>query len=1378
MSNINNYTYNNLDENPYNDLLERSEGIVGDAVSSSESYEGSGSEGGDDLVTPSQDKPVNPEGEIDGKSLKNLWIQSWIKSLSYKPKTVGFYLDGKSGYAEFTKLYVGSGGIIGGKLDIPDEISANSWHVDALGLMYSGANVANKATAPVRLNPTGEMTLGDPTGVHLQLSGPNAKIKSSDYVSGIAGSGFSLDADLLEVGNIASRGLIRTAVFQKDVVSAVGGNLAVLDADLLAVTMSALDAGTMTIDGNTTFSVGDFLRIKDGTDDEWFEVTNVASAPTYVVTRDKAGDYGADTNPAWTKGASVINYKQSGDGGIFMTASESNAPYMSVFTHAGAPWTAQTTRLRVGNLNGYLGYATDLYGIAIGEATKYLKYDPTNGLRIAGEITSTSGTIGGWTLGTNSLSAGSGTTEVGLDSTVTGDNDVRIYAGSSTPAEAPFRVYEDGSVVADSVTIKGLKVFDAIVDSTGAGDYVDVQSALDDSNYNIFIKDGTYKLAENIEIINDGVTLTGQSRDNVIFASPQNWPEFIDQDVKTAVYSVTNTAGDTWRYTWDGIGADPEISDYKAGNVVYIQGQAEVDGGFDSDNEGYFMITGVGTDYWEVENTSGVAQSSASVGAASDSYFIRLHHDTLGWTDTEWAIADQGSDVWRYTYTGTGMDPMISEGELKVGDYVLMDKGQNQVNGGNFLVTAVDTDNDWFEVENPLGSASTEVFTSRSYKYHHYLGISDTQWDISYEAKDQWRYTYDGTGTDPEVEGKVKVGDIMECRGGGFANENVGDFLVVAVGTDYFVVRNTGGAAETNAINSTGWVAIKNEFFGTRTTQWDITNPSGDTWRYTYDGTGDDPHIEERIEVGMEIDLTNGTFAANNNDVQPVSAVGTDYFEVVKSAGTVESDKITGYEPIYVKWAKRISDNGGGIEATIRNIKFTNMGIKDRGATDAGWGWTIDGCWFDGSSSDFFRAVSGRTDSGIRVSSSNVTIKNNKFSIYNFAIQSRSFGAYNNITIRDNKMESGTGQYTSFINMQGLNIGGDSSTTWTISDEGGGTFRYTWSGGTDPFVNSTWEEYDCWFLGEGFSSYNRGIFEITNSLATGGVGVEYYEVVNPGGTAESDKAIGAGWMENIGRSTDLISQPGGSRNWNVSNNYVYRIVWASGTNPWSNEPTIRFIGTDSTFNNNRFNVAVGGDNNSEAKHVWAIGGGITIANNQFKGGGKTVTIADKGRCIITGNRFTDFARGIWHETRGNSVLLNRGHSIISNNIFINTEDTQDGEGIYIYDLVNNLDQNLIITGNSFYDMRRAIYTTTKNNLVISNNIANNMADVAYRLQACDNMVLQGNIATNSNQGFYLNNCDLLTMHGNISTANNTGADSITGITNTKPATVGDQNILQ
>lgn len=47
--------------------------------------------------------------------------------------------------------------------------------------------------------------------------------------------------------------------------------------------------------------------------------------------------------------------------------------------------------MRIGNVNGFLGAATDLYGIYIGESDKYLKYDPTNGLQIKGTITVTGG---------------------------------------------------------------------------------------------------------------------------------------------------------------------------------------------------------------------------------------------------------------------------------------------------------------------------------------------------------------------------------------------------------------------------------------------------------------------------------------------------------------------------------------------------------------------------------------------------------------------------------------------------------------------------------------------------------------------------------------------------------------------------------------------------------------------------------------------------------------------------------------------------------------------------------------------------------------------------------------------------------------------------
>jgi hypothetical protein len=262
------------------------------------------------------------------------------------------------------------------------------------GLTFFGDN-ATEANAKILLDKTNTaMRLGATSNPYLVMDGDysgDPAVRSSNYITGINGAGFLLTSDLLEVGNIATRGMIRSAVFQKDVVSAVGGNLAVLPADVLATDMTALDASTLTTDGNETFAVNDILRIKGGTNDEWLLVTNIGSAPTYIVTRDQASLFTTNNNPAWLKGASVINYGQSGDGGVYMTSSETNAPYMSVFTHAGSPWSGLTTRARIGNLNGFLGYTTDEYGIAIGETDAHLKYDPTDGLQVKGSVTITGG---------------------------------------------------------------------------------------------------------------------------------------------------------------------------------------------------------------------------------------------------------------------------------------------------------------------------------------------------------------------------------------------------------------------------------------------------------------------------------------------------------------------------------------------------------------------------------------------------------------------------------------------------------------------------------------------------------------------------------------------------------------------------------------------------------------------------------------------------------------------------------------------------------------------------------------------------------------------------------------------------------------------------
>ena len=250
------------------------------------------------------------------------------------------------------------------------------WEVTASAITSpSGAIVLDSANQKITVGASNPIT----------IDGANKKIESDNYVSGYAGSGFYIDEDKAEFGNIACRGLIRTSVFQKDVISAMGGNFMVLDSDVLDADMTADDDSDLTTKGTTTFATGDILRIKDGTDDEWLEVTAV-NGNTYTVTRDKAGAYGADDNPTWKKGATVVNYGQSGDGGVFMTASESNAPYLSVFTHSGSPWTDLATRLRIGNLNGFLGYTSDKYGIGIGDTSHYLKYDPTNHLQIKGNV--------------------------------------------------------------------------------------------------------------------------------------------------------------------------------------------------------------------------------------------------------------------------------------------------------------------------------------------------------------------------------------------------------------------------------------------------------------------------------------------------------------------------------------------------------------------------------------------------------------------------------------------------------------------------------------------------------------------------------------------------------------------------------------------------------------------------------------------------------------------------------------------------------------------------------------------------------------------------------------------------------------------------------
>jgi len=354
--------------------------------------------------------------------------------------------------------------------------------------VVSGPDSLTPGTGNIPHVLPGSLRIGG-SGDYIYIDATAKSISSSNYVSGVTGSGFFLDSDLLEVGNIACRGVIRTAVFQKDVVSVIGGNLLVRPGDVLATDMTAEDVSTLTIEGNETFSVDDILRIKDGSDDEWLIVTDAGSAPTYTVTRDLDAQYGADSNPAWTKGATVVNYGQSGDGGILLTSSESNAPHIDIFTHAGSPYDTTITRVRIGNLNGFLSFVSDLYGIAMGESGKSLSYDPTNGLILTGP---------GIEVGTSGYFRSAGKTSyadtdagiwIGYDS---GEYKINIGDASSYITWDGSNLTITGGVAASTVEV-GTSGY---VRTTGKTSYADTDAGFwlgyDSGAYKLNIGDATY----------------------------------------------------------------------------------------------------------------------------------------------------------------------------------------------------------------------------------------------------------------------------------------------------------------------------------------------------------------------------------------------------------------------------------------------------------------------------------------------------------------------------------------------------------------------------------------------------------------------------------------------------------------------------------------------------------------------------------------------------------------------------------------------------------------------------------------------------------------------------------------------------------------------
>ena len=129
----------------------------------------------------------------------------------------------------------GGGGIFGG--GAPSSFQ-KEWNTFLLGFETLMANYEFNVSSN-QLYLIDALRVGS-DATYIDIDGNAIRIRSSNYVSGVNGSGFTLESGLLEVGNIACRGIFRTAVFQKDVISVVGGNLVILPGDVLVTDMVAL----------------------------------------------------------------------------------------------------------------------------------------------------------------------------------------------------------------------------------------------------------------------------------------------------------------------------------------------------------------------------------------------------------------------------------------------------------------------------------------------------------------------------------------------------------------------------------------------------------------------------------------------------------------------------------------------------------------------------------------------------------------------------------------------------------------------------------------------------------------------------------------------------------------------------------------------------------------------------------------------------------------------------------------------------------------------------------------------------------------------------------------------------------------------------------
>jgi len=382
--------------------------------------------------------------------------------------------------------------------------SNNRFSTSANATLDASGNVDFGGT----LDTTGATTLSDT----LDVTGATT-LSNTLNVTGTT----TLSSSLTVSGLTTTQDIIPDTGYTRDIGSLSQKYLTLHAAELAVETLVASDrrvtmggrftVGTSSIltaavgTGDTSISVetnnlnsGDILHLEANGKVEFMEITSAASGTgpyTYSVTRNLDGS-GAN---AWEEGDAVFNTGTTGAGFIDMFATNSlktgtstNGPTVTFMERTGTGYNAIDFRGALGNLKGLYNYGSDVYGAAFGDETgTNITIDPTNGIRIKeGASTvlmqlnsdiltigsnfsyigsTTTLTVGNWTVNTDTLTGGDVTLDSGGDITVGTSNDVarlsttdatyRFWIGNSTAGSAPVRVTPGGTLTATDIVATG-----------------------------------------------------------------------------------------------------------------------------------------------------------------------------------------------------------------------------------------------------------------------------------------------------------------------------------------------------------------------------------------------------------------------------------------------------------------------------------------------------------------------------------------------------------------------------------------------------------------------------------------------------------------------------------------------------------------------------------------------------------------------------------------------------------------------------------------------------------------------------------------------------------------------------------------------------------